>query len=1616
MQTTTVIKRLHRVVAAVLATAALMAGQTAWADCVWTVTNDDNVFTITRSESGTAETVKYHTVSLSALAGKHFTAVSGTLAFAADETSKTVTVTETAKDKVAKEYRFQTVTSRSYRLEVTNTNGYLLAYRDRIIEFGNDYQYKTKYLNNSIENLVIFNQNGEFSTLESNDIARFLMNKDNKFIDVGYDPSTNANHEMVGDYIMIDDGYDYNDKTLCTIPTANVFLNAAANEPLQSYLNDLGVRMYATVCFTMKEEDDGYQYIQILVDKPSAHDGKDPDGKVKKPSESLYKACFELSKSNPKVVTDDHKVFFPHKNSSNQPGDYEWEYADAWLWNQAYKSSSYDAPGNGALNLDPRVRDINVRFDANGKDDDTWYLKNMFVRLALLDKKRPDIIPDEVQISAATYNRGNTVYISVPFTEIVQVTGAPAINTTWGTLRYLAGSGTNVLTFSGVINAPAGTKLQITGLSGGVEDPAGNEFYGYEYRSKVFNECVSTEMSTPVDTPYLTFNGFATTSGYSRGSNGPEDEYPRLVDGTTTSQWFAENGMGDYFPTSYVEFTYGSPIVPKGYILTTGSTVSVHSGRNPTKWALKGKINRGDPWTDLATVENGTLPTTDRTDVRFLIDNAKGYQYFRFEVSAVQGKEGEYHKMELSELQLLGTFETDVNHNMANSTISGLDAYYEYTGSDIPISYTVTALDGTVLEKGTDFTEEFTLVNSTDRVTVSEAGSYTLHINGKAPYSGEQTATFTVSAATAVTSGMTSIGSGVYEVTGNVTTSERIVINGTVTLYLREGCLLTAEKGIQVGVGAKLIINGPGSLTAKADDYDAAIGATHTDGDYCRYGEIVINGGTIKAEGGYYAAAIGGGRDNWNGWNDANSHTPSVTINGGTVNAYGGVYAAGIGGGCNKIGDYDCGAPGNITINGGQVKAWSHGDGGGIGIGKGGNSRTANGSLVLGWTDSDNDFVDASRYNMDYISFASDKEFLIAGSNIMASTSNITYGCKIIPKTAEMDNNLAYTTVSGIAETYQFTNQEITLDYTVTDIYSNTLEKGKDYTEAISPSPVKAAGDYTLTLNGAGSYAGTQQTVCFKVVYPAPTGLHQTAYTKNAATIGWEGNAPQYDVQYGENPSFTTPTEFTVTTNAAQITGLTPLNAYYARVRIASGDLGEWSEPIAIFATEWQWVGAGAPAEDSSDNLPLNSYYAYNLTQQIYTPDEIGRQGTIAGISFCNHSEWDQTREPVNIFMVHTDKTAFDSDNDWINVTTADLVFNGTIQFNHEGWTTIGFSKPFVHDTDQNVALIIQEGDGGWDSQSMNFRTYEGTENNTLYQHQDNEEMDATNSDINTTVTGKRTAKKSQMLLRFNPVISLADKDWNTSVIQQHNFEHVDVTLADRTLLKDGNWNTLCLPFEVTQTQLDDRSHPLHGSTIMELDVDSKEDDGTTPKTRLASDGTLYLYFTTVYDYFYQSDGLKAGTPYIIKWDKADNYVNDDAHNLVSPVFTDVTFDDPHASEVSFTGGSFTGTFDPVVLTANDKTKLFLGEGNMLHYPNADMAIGACRAYFQINGSETVNHIKLFFGDDRPTLVSLPSGKETAGVWYDLQGRKVYTPSLGEGRGGLTPGIYINNGIKVVVK
>ena len=471
-----------KVLALVLTIAALAAGQSAWAASTFTVTSSTSAgittFTITRSESITAETVYYRTVSLSAIEGQHFTAVSGSLTFTAGQTSKTVSVTEAVPSDAV--YKVYSSTSRQYRFELLGLDGTVIAQRDRTVSGGT--QFTDTYLNKSITGLAYFDHYGDGS----------LLSGTTHYLDVAHSGSA-------GTWVKVGDG-GYS-QAVHTVSTGALY---NSNSTLRTYLNSSGTQMYATVYFTQKEDQDGYQYIQILADNSTTYDGNDPNGAVNTPSTSLYKACFILSYDpSGSVETNPHTQFFPHRwdyadrNAQYSGNSWNWQefdYDNAHLYEQEFKSAtpSLRAENSGSLVLAPTVNNINVRFDAAGSGGDDWYFKDLKVRLALVDATAPTVL-NNYKVSGGRHQKGNIIYVSVPFSELVTVEGTPTLTTTWGTLSYCSGSGSNVLTFSGAIASDATGTFSVSAMSGTVKDLAGNAFSG----------TVSKNFGITLDEPYV---------------------------------------------------------------------------------------------------------------------------------------------------------------------------------------------------------------------------------------------------------------------------------------------------------------------------------------------------------------------------------------------------------------------------------------------------------------------------------------------------------------------------------------------------------------------------------------------------------------------------------------------------------------------------------------------------------------------------------------------------------------------------------------------------------------------------------------------------------------------------------------------------------------------------------------------------------------------------------------------------------------------------------------------------------------------------------------------------------------------------------------------------------
>ena len=244
------------------------------------------------------------------------------------------------------------------------------------------------------------------------------------------------------------------------------------------------------------------------------------------------------------------------------------------------------------------------------------------------------------------------------------------------------------------------------------------------------------------------------------------------------------------------------------------------------------------------------------------------------------------------------------------------------------------------------------------------------------------------------------------------------------------------------------------------------------------------------------------------------------------------------------------------------------------------------------------------------------------------------------------------------------------------------------------------------------------------------------------------------------------------------------------------------------------------------------------------------------------------------------------------------------------------------------------------------------------------------------------------------------------------------VTLADRTLYKDGDWNTLCLPFNLSAEQI-------AASSLADAEI------RTLNSASLNDSGTLTLNFTPATGEGAVTE-LVAGTPYIIRWTRANDYEDDDEHNLVNPMFTGVTVDATmHDRGCNLGDGksiSLVGNYSPVVYAAGTAHKdvLFLGSGSTLYYPDGTKAttINACRAYFQLNGitaGDPENGVKAFvlnFGEVIDQIDEMKNermkNEKSDDAWYDLQGRKMKNERMKNEK--LPRGIYIHNGKKVVIK
>lgn len=217
--------------------------------------------------------------------------------------------------------------------------------------------------------------------------------------------------------------------------------------------------------------------------------------------------------------------------------------------------------------------------------------------------------------------------------------------------------------------------------------------------------------------------------------------------------------------------------------------------------------------------------------------------------------------------------------------------------------------------------------------------------------------------------------------------------------------------------------------------------------------------------------------------------------------------------------------------------------------------------------------------------------------------------------------------------------------------------------------------------------------------------------------------------------------------------------------------------------------------------------------------------------------------------------------------------------------------------------------------------------------------------------------------------------------------KNVNVTLK-RTLYGDGGWNTLCVPFSLTAAQVT----AAFGNDVELRKLSSIE--GTTLK-------------------FVSTDIITAGEPCLIKVAKDGSTYNFEGVATIAVA-------NNQAYTFSMVSGDiqFLGIYSPMdVVTENPAGSstgyyAFLGEGNKFFKAQAETKMKGFRAFFLVPNKVPSNALKAVIDGTATGIEDLViDGVKANGRVYNLNGQYV-----GNSLNGLQPGLYIQNGKKIVVK
>lgn len=207
----------------------------------------------------------------------------------------------------------------------------------------------------------------------------------------------------------------------------------------------------------------------------------------------------------------------------------------------------------------------------------------------------------------------------------------------------------------------------------------------------------------------------------------------------------------------------------------------------------------------------------------------------------------------------------------------------------------------------------------------------------------------------------------------------------------------------------------------------------------------------------------------------------------------------------------------------------------------------------------------------------------------------------------------------------------------------------------------------------------------------------------------------------------------------------------------------------------------------------------------------------------------------------------------------------------------------------------------------------------------------------------------------------------------------IAVLHLNRELYRDGAYNTICLPFSMTASEV--AASPLAGAQIYRF-LSAEKAGGN--QLDIIVEDTI---------------GITAGVPYLIKWEPTEPEI------IPMPlVFHDVRIDEIAGRTLGASNAvQFVGSVPRKLMVYEDKNNLFVGANDILYWPNTHNPLRGFRAYFQVPeggpaGVPKNTHARIVVRSNTPTGIEGITPSENGvqklmidGNVYILRDGKLYT-------------------------